>query len=160
MNKLDGLSLKFRARVEAALKYMAKDTELKAMGVKSIIVVEGVRSLSRQMAYYSRWLASYAAPEHKQEAVLRVQEYYEKAGPYPIGADEALIPCTWTLDSKHIDGLAVDLCPSRDGKEYWWKAPDEVWRRMCLIGNSFGLECGLNWPEKKKDPGHYEQKEA
>jgi len=150
MNKLDGLSLKFRGRVEAALDYMARDKELHDLGAKFVLVVEGPRELSRQMAYFSRG----------RMTTENVNAMYAAAHLDRLTDTEAQTPITWTLKSKHLDNLAADLCPSQDGKTYWWKAPPAVWARMCLIGNSFGLECGLNWPDKKKDPGHYEQKEA
>jgi len=150
MNKLDGLSLKFRARVEAALEYMAKDTELKALGVKAIIVAEGLRELSRQMAYYSRGRMKTAD----------VQEMFKAAKLWKLSDTEAQTQVTWTLQSKHLDGLAVDLVPSRDGKELWWTAPDEVWKRMAGIAVSFGLEAGYNWKPPKQDRPHFEAKET
>lgn len=150
MNKLDGLSPKFRARVEAALEYMAKDTELKSMGVKFIIVNEGLRELSRQMAYYSRGRMKTAD----------VQEMFKAAKLWKLTDTEAQTVVTWTLQSKHLDGLAVDLVPSSDGKELWWNAPDEVWKRMAGIAASFGIEAGYNWQPPKQDKPHFQMREA
>ena len=150
MSKLDGLSPKFKERVEAALDRMASDAELKALGVSRIIVVEGLRPLSRQMAYYSR--GRMKTPD--------VQAMYLAAGLYKPSDTEAQTPITWTLKSRHIDGLAVDLAPSQDGKSIWWTAPVAVWERMGLIGQSFGLEWGGTWPDRKKDSPHFESREA
>ena len=160
MNKLDGLSPKFRGRVEAALERMGTDSELKALGVQKIIVVEGLRPLATQMAYYSRYLASLAVPENKGKAIEAVRGYYAAAGLYKPGDKESLTPNTWTLKSRHLDGLAVDLAPSRDGKTIWWAAPPEVWARMGLIGQSFGLEWGGTWKGKADTPHFQMQGEA
>lgn len=154
--KLEGCLPEFIAKAEPALDRMNSDDELRKLGVACVLVVEGLRKLTTQMAYASRLLASWAAPEHRDEAARFIQDYYRLAGLYAIDLKTALVPNTWTLDSRHLGGGAMDLAPSQDGKTYWWKAPDAVWARMCLIGNSFGLECGYNWPEKKKDSGHYE----
>ena len=54
MNKLDGLDCAFRKRVEDATAEMNNDDMLHEMGVKEIIIVEGLRPLAVQMAYYSR----------------------------------------------------------------------------------------------------------
>ena len=156
--KLIGLKPVFLDRLIPAIDRMNSDDRLKALKIKCILPVEGLRTLTVQMAYGSRLLASWVAPEHKDEAVKFIQEYYKAAGLYTPEYTEALTPCTWTLKSKHFDGMACDLAPSLDGTTYWWKAPEEVWKIMCLIGNSYGLECGLNWISEKKDPGHYELK--
>jgi hypothetical protein len=159
-SKLEGCLPEFISKAEPALDRMNSDMELKAAEVVCVLVVEGLRKLTTQMAYGSRLLASWVAPEHRDEGARFVQDYYRLANLYAIGHDDALKPNTWTLDSKHLGGGAMDLAPSRDGKTFWWDAPDSVWARMCLIGNSYGLECGLNWPERKKDPGHYELRKA
>lgn len=150
MSKLDGLSPKFRTRVEAAIERMRVDAELRAAGVTDIIVVEGLRTLPVQMAYYTR---GRMAPDD-------VRAMYHAAGLYRPGDDEAKRPVTWTLKSRHLDGKAVDLAPTRDGKTIWWDATDKVWDRMGLIGQSFGLAWGGTWPDRKKDSPHFEEAEA
>ena len=145
MNKLDGLQPKFRGRVEAALGVMNIDAELKKYGVQKIIVVEGLRTLPTQMAYYSRGRMKTAD----------VRAMYEAAGLYKPTDTEAQTPNTWTLKSRHLDGKAVDLAPSKDGKTIWWDAPDTVWQRMGDIGKQFGLAWGGDWPQK--DRPHFEE---
>lgn len=125
---------------------MASDAELKALGVSRIIVVEGVRELARQMAYYSR--GRMKTPD--------VQAMYLAAGLHKLTDTEAQTQITWTLKSRHLDGKAVDLAPSQDGKIIWWTAPNAVWERMGLIGQSFGLEWGGTWPQKQKDCPHFQ----
>lgn len=149
MSKLDGLSPKFKERVEAALERMASDAELKALGVSRIIVVEGLRELSRQMAYYSR--GRMKTPD--------VQAMYLAAGLYKLTDTEAQTPITWTLKSRHLDGKAVDLAPSKDGKVIWWDAPQDVWQRMGVIGEAYGLAWGGRWKGKADTP-HFEEREV
>ena len=149
MSKLDGLDPKFRARVEAALQRMMTDADLKAAGVKCILVVEGKRELSRQMAYFARG-------RMKTEDVRAM---FQAAALWPLTDTEAQTPVTWTLKSKHLDGLAVDLAPSRDGKAIWWDAPDSVWAIMSTIGQAFGLESGYTWAAPKQDKPHYQERE-
>lgn len=149
MNRLDGLSPKFRVRVESALERMRQDAELRAAGVRDIIVVEGLRPLATQMAYYT---SGRMTPDD-------VRAMYAAAGLYKPSDDEAKRPVTWTLRSRHLDGKAVDLAPTRDGKTIWWNAPPEVWQRMGLIGQSFGLVWGGTWKGKEDRP-HFEESEA
>lgn len=144
MNRLDGLSPKFRARVEAALAEMSRDPLLRQY---KIIVVEGLRDLSRQMAYFARG-------RMKTEHVVAM---YLAAGLWKLNDTEAQTRVTETLKSKHLDGLAVDIAPSLDGKIIW-NAPREVWGRMGAIGKSFGLAWGGDW--KSYDCPHFEQGEA
>lgn len=147
MNRLDGLSPKFRSRVDAALARMRADDDLRAAGVSGILVIEGLRQLPVQMAYFSKGRME---PDN-------VRAMYAAAGLYSPGDDEAKRPVTWTLKSRHLDGKAVDLAPSRDGKSPWWDAPPAVWERMGLIGQAFGLSWGGTWPDRKKDSPHFEE---
>lgn len=68
--------------------------------------------------------------------------------------------------SKHLDGLAIDLCPY---ETYQFAGPDklrwdagsgpkdvkEPWATMGRIGESLGLRWGGRW-KKPFDPGHFE----
>jgi len=144
-SKLDGLQPKFRARVEGALYAMRQDKELKAAGVADIIVIEGLRTLPIQMAYYAR----------SRMKTVDVQAMYVAAGLYKPNDTEAQTPVTWTLKSRHLDGKAVDLAPSRDAKTIWWDAPTTVWQRMGAIGKTFGLVWGGAW--QQKDRPHFEE---
>ncbi|MEN6296862.1 MAG: M15 family metallopeptidase, partial [Rectinema sp.] len=140
---------KFRARVEAALTRMNADDELHAAGVKTIIVVEGKRELTTQMAYYCRG---------RMKDIADVKAMFAAAGLWALTDKEAITPSTWTLKSRHLDGKAVDLAPSKDGTEIWWDAPDAVWKRMSDIAQSYGLESGYTWAAPKQDRPHFEEK--
>jgi len=62
---------------------------------------------------------------------------------------------SWTMNSKHIDGLAIDLCILKNGKVSWdvadYKPLGEFWV-------SIGGTWGGNW--KVCDAVHFEYKEA
>ena len=146
MTKLEGLAPKFRVRVEAALDAMAQDAELKRLGVQKIIVVEGLRTLATQIAYYCRG---------RMKNPADVKAIFNAAGLWALTDKEAVTPSTWTLKSRHLEGKAVDLAPSKDGKTIWWDAPDTVWQRMGEIGKQFGLAWGGDWPQK--DRPHFEE---
>jgi len=107
------------------------------------MVSETLRELAVQMAYFSR----------SRMNVSYVQAMYKAAGLYAIGPAEAARAATWTLESKHLSGEAIDLVPTREGKP-WWAAPEEVWERMGTIGEKHGLAWGGRW--KNTDNPHFE----
>lgn len=142
-NKLEDLSPLIRDKAEKTLELMKADIDLKQMGVQDIGISETKRNLSTQMAYYSR----------SRMAIEDVKKMYKAAGLYTPTDQECKTANTWTLDSKHIRGLAIDLVPTKDGK-FWWSAPVNVWERMGRIGESQGLRWGGRW--KNKDTPHFE----
>ena len=141
---LDQLNEAIRSHAEKALQTMRSDAVLASLGVEGIAVSESIRELAVQMAYYSRGRMHYHGD---------VQAMYKAAGLYAIDASEAKRAATWTLDSKHLRGEALDLVPTREGKP-WWNAPSEVWTRMGAIGEAHGLIWGGRW--KNRDTPHFE----
>jgi hypothetical protein len=89
--KLDLLADPIRAKAEAAFSQMQTDLELKRLGADRVMVVETLRDLSTQMAYYARG----------RMAETDAQAMYAAAGLWKIGEKEAAQKITWTLDSKH-----------------------------------------------------------
>jgi peptidoglycan L-alanyl-D-glutamate endopeptidase CwlK len=66
---------------------------------------------------------------------------------------------SWTKHSKHLDGLAIDICPYdvyqlHGPDKLQWNAGDPVWQKVGAIGESLGLRWGGRW--KQKDMGHFE----
>lgn len=137
------LDLSMQPRAKAAYEEMKKSEKLKSLGVEDIIINESKRNLAVQMAYYSR----------SRMAVADVKRMYAAAGLYTPTDHECLTANTWTLDSKHIQGKAIDFAPVKDGK-VWWSAPATVWETMGEIGESCGLKWGGRW--KNKDCPHFE----
>lgn len=134
--------------VPGVLLYQRRCTE---EGI-STIVVETRRELSTQMAYYSR----------SRAPVWLVKEYFARCGLWSISDAEAAKENTKTLYSKHIDGLAIDIAPEKDGRP-WWAAPRELWLRMFAIAED---ECGLDacaagkWEAWQWDWPHHEFRTA
>ena len=68
---------------------------------------------------------------------------------------------SWTSHSKHLDGLAIDVCPFelydlRGPDKLQWNSDDPVWKIIGEIGEKLGLTWGGRWT--KKDMGHFELK--
>jgi peptidoglycan L-alanyl-D-glutamate endopeptidase CwlK len=66
---------------------------------------------------------------------------------------------SWVARSKHLDGLAIDICPyaqwSLNGPDkLQWDGDDPVWERLGAIGESLGLRWGGRW--QQRDLGHFE----
>lgn len=140
---INELDFSMQARAKAAWDGMNASKKLKDLGVESVAITETKRSLAVQMAYYSR----------SRMAPADVRRMYAAAGLYDPTEAECKTANTWTLDSKHIQGKAIDLVPVKDGK-YWWNAPEEVWEAMGEIGEASGLKWGGRW--KNKDCPHFE----
>lgn len=130
-------------RARKAFEYMTKSELLHDLGVETIQISETKRPLATQMTYYSR----------SRMSVADVRRMYAAAGLYDPTEEECKTANTWTLDSKHIQGKAVDFVPVKNGKP-WWNAPSEVWEAMGVIGEECGLKWGGRW--KNKDCPHFE----
>lgn len=66
---------------------------------------------------------------------------------------------SWTKHSKHLDGLAIDICPYETFQlhgpdKLQWNTADPAWDEIGRIGESLGLRWGGRW--KQKDMGHFE----
>jgi peptidoglycan L-alanyl-D-glutamate endopeptidase CwlK len=138
------LELGMRAKVYKTIAEMQDSKKLRELGVEEITVVETKRTLAVQMAYYSRGRMN----------AKDVKEMYRVAGLYALSTEEANTKNTWTLESKHIEGKAVDIAPMKNGV-IWWNAPAEVWQTMGEIGESCGLKWGGRWKDCKDTP-HFE----
>lgn len=142
--KLEELDDKIRNKAYSAILEMNADAKLRQLGVDCVEVQEGRRKIEVQMAYYSR----------SRMSVEDVKKMYKRAGLYAISDAEAKTANTHTLDSKHIDGLAVDIVPIK-GDRVWWNAPAAVWERMGKIGKENGLKWGGDWKGFPDTP-HFE----
>jgi hypothetical protein len=132
---------------------MNADPEIKKAGY-SVIILETLRDLAVQMAYAVKARIK-ALPTEEKTDLEWVRYFFRKAGlSWQPTEDENSRPSTWTLDSKHIDGLAFDAAPSKDGKNADWNAPDTVWERMAAIAEKNGFKAGRRW--KNQDSPHFE----
>ena len=146
MSKLiSDLDLSIQKNAKNAWDEMKASKKLKALGVETIAISETRRSLSVQMAYYSRGRMDPAD----------VKRMYSAAGLYDISEEESKKKNTNTLYSNHLSGKAIDFVPVKDGK-YWWNAPKEVWEAMGEIGEKNGLKWGGRWKDFPDSP-HFEK---
>jgi hypothetical protein len=143
MTEIELLDVRMQPRV---MKYRWR---LGQAGIPNIVLETG-RLLSTQIAY---WLRGRAPVEV-------VKAVYKRCGLWAITDAEAAVENTKTLYSKHIDGLAVDIAPTKDGKP-WWDAPKDLWERMFKIAEE---ECDLDacasgkWQSWKWDWPHHEMR--
>jgi hypothetical protein len=143
---LEALKPKMMELSTAAIAAMRNDLELKRLGVTDILINETFRELSTQLIYWMRG---------RMQDPADVQTAYTRAWGWTPTLAECRQKITWTLDSKHLQGVAIDLVPSRDGKSFWWNAPREVWDRMGTIGKQCGLKWGGDWKGREDTP-HFE----
>jgi peptidoglycan L-alanyl-D-glutamate endopeptidase CwlK len=66
---------------------------------------------------------------------------------------------SWVTRSKHLDGLAIDICPYDvyrvDGADkLMWVTSHPSWQVLGAIGEGLGLRWGGRWAVK--DMGHFE----
>ena len=66
---------------------------------------------------------------------------------------------SWIQHSKHLDGLAIDICPLNlyqlhGPNKLEWNAHDPIWQEIGKIGEMIGLKWGGRW--QQKDMGHFE----
>ena len=71
---------------------------------------------------------------------------------------------SWTLNSKHLTGDAIDVCPYaiydlHGPDKLRWDETDPVWPRIGAIGESIGLKWGVIRNGKRMDLGHFEYRE-
>lgn len=150
---LDDLNPEIQDRAKAAFSEMSEDPDIKAAGIK-MLLCEVLRPLPVQMAYAVKARIK-ALPEDMRTDLEWVREFFRAAGlSWVPTKDENARASTWTLDSKHVVGMAFDAAPSRNGLNAAWDAPDWVWERMAVIAERHGLKSGRRW--KNKDSPHFE----
>ena len=122
----------------------------KELGGDQYVVFEGRRSTAVQEAYY-------AQGRNTLEAVNALRK---KAGLYLLRSERDNYQITWTLKSKHIEGLAMDVLPVNGAGNPTWDLGH--FRKFFEIirdcGRYAGLECGADWPDPQKDWPHYQLK--
>ena len=139
------LDISMQKRAQSAYDCMNADKSLKNLGVESVAISETKRDLLVQIAYYCKGRMEPAD----------VKRVYARVGLYDPSEEECKQKVTWTLNSKHIEGKAIDFVPVKNGN-YWWTAPDEVWERMGVIGEQCGLQWGGRWEGDQKDRPHFQ----
>ena len=122
--QMNGLYPKFRVLVEATLEQANRETKGKFPGFARWCVIETFRHPKRQAYLYAQ------------------------------GRTRPGAKVTWTLKSRHISGLAVDIVPLKTNGGIWWDAPDDLWKILGHAARTNALVWGGNW--KKQDKPHVE----
>jgi peptidoglycan L-alanyl-D-glutamate endopeptidase CwlK len=122
------------------------------LGEGSYIIFEGLRTEQVQAAYYAQG----------REPLDAVNKARKEAGLYLLASEKQNYRITWTMKSRHLEGLAMDILPAApDGQPTWdltrYRRQFELIRDA---GRETGLECGADWPEAQRDWPHYEVKEG
>jgi len=136
-----------RARATFA-EFLAKLDEV--LGENQYIVYEGRRSVRIQEAYYAQG----------RERLERVNELRKLAGLYLLRSEKDNYVITWTVKSKHIDGLAMDVLPVNGAGEPTWDLAHyrNTFTKIRDCGRAVGLVCGADWHSPQTDWPHYELK--
>jgi peptidoglycan L-alanyl-D-glutamate endopeptidase CwlK len=70
---------------------------------------------------------------------------------------------SWTTRSKHLDGLALDVCPYEEYRlhgtdKLQWSSDDPAWQVIGEVAEGLGLRWGGRW--RQRDMGHVEYVES
>lgn len=118
-----------------------------------VAIVETLRTQEVQDCYYMQG----------REPLEKVNAARKSAGLYLLTEEENKRTVTNTRNSRHLLGIAIDVCPLDTQGRYWWNAPQAIWEKIGLMGE----ECGLDWCAggagaiwgKGWDNPHFEYKE-
>jgi len=110
------------------------DTEL---GEDRYVVFEAKRSVLVQEAYFAQG----------REPLVEVNKKRLAAGLYLLQSDNQNYIITWTLKSKHIDGLAMDVLPADGRGNPTWDLAHyrKTFETIRDCGKKAGLTCGAEW---------------
>jgi hypothetical protein len=141
VKKLEGLSSAAQPVFREFLILL--DTEL---GDDRYVVFEGRRTVAVQEAYYAQG----------RESLEDVNKKRAAAGLYLLRSDRDNYVITWTLKSKHIDGLAMDVLPADGMGNPTWDLAHyrKTFETIRDCGKKAGLTCGADW--SPPDYPHYQ----
>ena len=100
-----------------------------------------------QKAYYAQG----------RDDLVMVNQLRHAAGLAPISPSENNRKITWTLNSHHMTGKAIDIYPMKDGS-ILWNGTEEDWKPIVEIAEALGIEWGGRWTEK--DMPHFQQRRS
>jgi len=140
---LEGLDQAVRAKFEKFLERLDK-----ALGEERYIVFEARRSVHVQEAYYAQG----------RKPLDEVNMLRRTAGLYELRSEKDNYQITWTLNSKHIDGLAMDVLPVDGAGNPTWDLAHfrNTFETIRDCGFAAGLKCGADWSPPQTDWPHYE----
>jgi hypothetical protein len=119
-----------------------------ALGENQYVVYEGRRNRAVQEAYYAQG----------RKPLGEVNALRKAAGLYLLRSEKDNYTITWTLASKHLEGLAMDVLPVDGTGNPSWDL-SHYWKIFMIIkncGKDAGLNCGADWPPPQTDWPHYQ----
>jgi len=142
VKKLEGLSSTAQPVFKEFLNLLDKE-----LGEDRYVVFEGRRSVLVQEAYYAQG----------REPLEDVNKKRAAAGLYLLRSEKDNYVITWTLKSKHIDGLAMDVLPADGMGNPTWDFAHyrSVFETIRDCGRRAGLTCGADWTATPDWP-HYQ----
>jgi len=155
-NSLDLLEPMFAAQVRRFLAACAVDKTLLSAGYIGLVLTETLRENLGQLVRYC---------QGRMKDPQDVIKIYNKYLGWAPSKEKASEPCTWTLESLHLKGLAIDAAPTKDGKAPDWSAPKSIMQHIAELAVIAGLEAGFYWetddPKTNKyDPNHFQKRGA
>jgi len=120
----------------------------KALGEARYVVHEGRRSKEKQEAYYAQG----------RKPLEEVNALRKAAGLYLLRGEKDNYQITWTLKSRHIDGMAMDVVPADGAGNPTWDLAHyrKAFEAIRDCGFAAGLVCGADWPAPETDWPHFE----
>jgi len=117
-----------------------------ALGDDQYIIFEGRRAPDVQEAYFAQG----------REPLETVNKLRQRVGLYLLRSEKDNYKITWTLKSKHIDGLAIDILPTTGAGHPTWDLGHfrKQFETIRNCGKDAGLICGADW--NPADWPHYE----
>jgi len=140
---LAGLEPSVRPKFEEFLERLDK-----ALGDELYVVYESRRSALVQEAYYAQG----------RKPLDEVNALRRDVGLFELRGEKDNYKITWTLKSKHIDGLAMDVVPVDGAGNPTWDTAHyrKAFEAIRDSGFAAGLICGADWPAPETDWPHFE----
>ena len=120
------------------------------VGIK-ISIGEARRSKETQAVYYLRGRVNISDPKIT-EAMQILGAYHA----WPFTRKEVNKTVTWTLESNHLSGRAVDILVYKKEGGLDWSGTSATWKTVLEIARSIGFTCGADW--QKPDYPHLENR--
>lgn len=117
---------------------------LKAQDIR-FFINETLRLPATQKAYFAQG----------RESLDRVNVMRQTAGLWPLTEAENKKRVTNTLNSVHLTGRAIDICPADKAGNPLWNAPRPEWEKIAVVMKSLGFEWGGDWKNGWDQP-HYQ----
>ncbi len=136
MNKsIEDLQPKTQDMVRAFLNMCA------SKGIK-VGISEGLRTAETQAVYYLRGRIDVS--DKKIREALKI---LGAAHAWKFSSAECEQKVTWTLESNHLTGNAVDIVVYDDNFKPDWNSKGTRWQDVLAIARNCGFPCGADWEQ-------------